>query len=349
MPASRRNTRRSQAAAAVKEEVVTETVTQDEDVPMTEIKEEDQSDNDNNTEDSQVEGTVPPAADDNKDDSTAKKPWPHRVKEGLVQKVPKDVAKRRRNFRLKKMIIPKNPVMILNELLGRTVQFEVADPLHQGPNFYFMARTVYDDQEFIGNGPSKTIAKNIAAETVLQYITTQTCSRQEAAGGGDEDKPHTFETETPWTALASLAMFKLFNDWQSQGYNLPAELIRNSACSSWQTGDRPQHESWSQGAVSDHPVEKKQKPKKEKMEKPKVEKALPDNPLERHPVQLLNEMKGPLEYEETGREGVPPNCIFTMQVQIGEHTFSGQGRSKKDAKKVAAESALQNLYNLNYQ
>ena len=33
------------------------------------------------------------------------------------------------------------------------------------------------------------------------------------------------EEVTPWTALASLALFKLFNDWQAQGIHLPAELL----------------------------------------------------------------------------------------------------------------------------
>ena len=29
----------------------------------------------------------------------------------------------------------------------------------------------------------------------------------------------------PWTAIASLGLFKLFNDWQAQGIQLPAELM----------------------------------------------------------------------------------------------------------------------------
>ena len=32
--------------------------------------------------------------------------------------------------------------------------------------------------------------------------------------------------ETPWAQLASLALFKLFNDWQAQGYQVPTELLR---------------------------------------------------------------------------------------------------------------------------
>ena len=34
------------------------------------------------------------------------------------------------------------------------------------------------------------------------------------------------EDETPWAQLASLALFKLFNEWQSQGFQIPNELLR---------------------------------------------------------------------------------------------------------------------------
>merc|ERR1719295_1712981 len=50
-----------------------------------------------------------------------KKPsWLNRSKEGGIKKLPKEVIRRRRNFRLKKMLTPKAPIMVLNELLGQT-------------------------------------------------------------------------------------------------------------------------------------------------------------------------------------------------------------------------------------
>ena len=243
-------------------------------------------------------------AENGDDDSNKKKPWPLRLKEGGLKKVPKDVQKRRRNFRLKKLIVPKAPVMILHELLGATVQYEVADPIHQAgqlgamPNMpmLFLARTVYQDTEFVGKGPSKSIAKNICAEQVLQYIPTQSCSRpapaadmdtetaadtaDSDAGAGDAAKPNTFETDTPWSALASLAMFKLFNDWQSQGYNLPPELMKGVAA----PGPPPDVQT----AAA---VDKKPKLKKEKAEKTdKTEKTLPENYMSKHPVQVCSQI-----------------------------------------------------------
>lgn len=42
------------------------------------------------------------------------------------------------------------------------------------------------------------------------------------------------EDETPWLQLASLALFKLFNDWQAQGFIVPNELLRNDAAAATQ-------------------------------------------------------------------------------------------------------------------
>merc|ERR1719245_1672783 len=88
--------------------------------------------------------------------------------------------------------------------------------------------------------------------------------------------------------------------------------------------------------------------KQKKPAAPKHEKSLPERARRRHPVQLLNEMSGPLVYEQTGQTGVPPNCVFTMAVTVNGTTYSGQGKSKKEAKKAAAISAVAELYNVHY-
>jgi len=363
----KRSTRgaRASAAAEVAEletpEVKTEEVIQETDAEMNEVSEKAGGEDETN-------GISQENGDG--DDSTKKKPW-QRIKDGGVRKLPKDVLKRRKNFRLKKLIVPKAPVMILHELVGSTVQFDVTDPVppHM-PNMpmLFTAKTVYQDNEFLGKGPTKSIAKNICAEQVLQFITTQSCQsgnktekmeteateeengEEQTEANGDTKNANAFETETPWSSLASLAMFKLFNDWQAQGYHLPPELVRGSGMT---IAERPaQVGPGGPGAgpipvVGEKPAEKKQKPKKEKTDK--GEKTLPEDYLKKHPVQLLNEMKGPLEYEETKREGEPPSLIFTMSVKVGEAAYSGVGKSKKDAKKAAAQAALLATYNITFQ
>jgi len=298
-----------------------------------------------------------------------KKPsWLNRSKEGGIKKLPKEVIRRRRNFRLKKMLTPKAPIMVLNELLGQTkVIYEVSEPTPQvirtQPALY-TARTEYDNQTFTGLGPRKEIAKNICAEQVLQYITTKSCLGAKDDDGDDEEmegnqengdkaKRPEMESETPWVSLASLALFKLFNDWQAQGYQLPPGIFRGPSGSSLaNTNAAAISAKLAAGkalaAVNASQPPQAAAPKQKKPVTPKGEKSLPENPQTKHPVQLLNEMSGPLVYEQTGQTGVPPNCIFTMAVTVNGTTYSGQGKSKKEAKKAAAISAVAEIYCVHY-
>ena len=68
---------------------------------------------------------------------------------------------------------------------------------------------------------------SMEAFQVLQYITTKSCLGAKEEDGddeemdgnqenGDKSKRPEMESETPWVSLASLALFKLFNDWQAQ-------------------------------------------------------------------------------------------------------------------------------------
>ena len=53
--------------------------------------------------------------------------------------------------------------------------------------------------------------QNICCEQILQHIAFSSCTSSPAAEGEDGKVG---EESTPWTALASVALFKLFNDWQ---------------------------------------------------------------------------------------------------------------------------------------
>ena len=39
--------------------------------------------------------------------------------------------------------------------------------------------------------------------------------------------------------------------------------------------------------------------------------------------QLLNEMKGQLEWEEQGQEGTAPNCVFSLAVRAEDNLYTG--------------------------
>ena len=76
------------------------------------------------------------------------------------------VKKKRINFRLRKLIVPKAPLMVLNEMVG-AVNYQFVDnpPMPMmNPAMQmqmYTAQCWVDGQTFTGTGPSKQIAKNM--------------------------------------------------------------------------------------------------------------------------------------------------------------------------------------------
>lgn len=274
---------------------------------------------------------------DMEQENDQKKGFFARMKEGGVQKkVPKSVQKKRNNYRLRRLVAPKAPLTVLNEMVGAQdpVQYQFIENTGGAPAgvpTLFTAQASVYGEIYTGTGPSKAIAKNICAEQAIQAIVAKKCfekkmMKMEVEEEGEKPKQ---EDETPWASLASLALFKLFNDWQAQGYSLPEDLLK-----------QPQQQMGTgiktEGAQT---IEKRSQKVKE----------IPTNPTEKHPVQLLNELTGPLEYQLTGEEGDLPNGkVFTMTVEVQENQYSGKGKNKKEAKKSAAIEALAAVYKINY-
>ena len=90
------------------------------------------------------------------------------------------VKKKRANYRLRKMLSPKSPLMVVNEMVGSVtynfVDAPVGGGMAPGIPHLFTAQCIVDGQTFAGTGPSKQIAKNICAEHVIQYVVTKKCS-----------------------------------------------------------------------------------------------------------------------------------------------------------------------------
>jgi len=270
---------------------------------------------------------------DMNEENGQKKSFFARIKEGGVKKkVPKAVQKKRNNYRLRRLVAPKAPLTVLNELIGTTepVTYTFLDVEGVAPNMpqhMFTAMATVHGEKYQGIGPSKAIAKNICAEQVIQAIVAKKCAeKREMMDTGDENEKPKNEDETPWASLASLALFKLFNDWQAQGYVLPPDLNKAAP-----------------------PVATKPEGIKKEEKRPAKIKEIPENPTSKHPVQLLNEMNGPIEFELTGEAGEMPQAkVFTMSCTVQDKTYSGNGKSKKDAKKMAALAVLEDLYKITY-
>lgn len=271
-----------------------------------------------------------------------------RDRKGRGVKVNKRLKRLRLNQKLRKTLQPKNAIMVLNEM-KTGVHFTFPEQHTAIPNSLFVVHAEIDGKTYIGQGLSKPLARQNAAENALKSLLSEkiTAAAMKASTDSESEgtttnapivaptgedienkdsivkmETNTDETsemnEIPWSSLASFALYKLFLDWQNQGTVVPIP--------------RP---GLSPGKLK-------------KEVKVPVPKELPENPTSIHPVILLNRMLPGLTYYEISRIGNPPTTTFTLGVKTNGQEFTGSAKNKKDAKKLAAKAALLGLYNVNY-
>ncbi|XP_076385479.1 uncharacterized protein LOC100883280 isoform X2 [Megachile rotundata] len=266
-------------------------------------------------------------------------------------RVSKKLKRLRLNQRLRKTLQPKNAIMVLNEMKAG-VQFTFPETQGPMPNSLYLVHAELDGKTYVGQGLSKPLARQNAAENALKALLLEKMTaaslkaRIDAESDGQANQPtDTLNTskddsnednamavdtnidesnEIPWSSLASFALYKLFLEWHNQGTSVPVP--------------RPGLPSPVKGI------------KKEISQVPKapVQKELPPNATNIHPVMLLNQMRPGLTYVELNRSSNPPNTMFTLAVDIDGVEYTGTAKNKKDAKKIAAKSALLALYGLSY-
>ncbi|OAD58544.1 WW domain-binding protein 11 [Eufriesea mexicana] len=266
-------------------------------------------------------------------------------------RVNKRLKRLRLNQRLKKTLQPKNAIMVLNEMKPG-VQFTFPETQGPMPNSLYLVHAELDGKTYVGQGLSKPLARQNAAENALKALLLekmtaasmkaridaesdgQANQSSESSNTAKEDNNEEAVTpmdvsvdesdEIPWSSLASFALYKLFLEWHNQGTSVPVP--------------RPGLPSPAKGM----------KREISHVQKTPVQKELPPNATNIHPVMLLNQMRPGLTYVELNRVGNPPNTMFTLAVDIDDVEYTGTAKNKKDAKKIAAKSALLALYGLNY-
>ncbi|XP_059488169.1 double-stranded RNA-specific editase 1-like [Neocloeon triangulifer] len=277
------------------------------------------------------------------------KKWMLKKKDPLF-KVSKKVRRKRMNARLRRLLQPKNAIMVLNEM-SESVKFTFHDPINPASTLFAVTVEV-DGHVFTGQGLSKPAAKQAAAENALRNLLMEKMAQSESGAGESEEmnikeeenkanisdvppgeepplldqegrpvngQPPQPEDDVPWGSLASFALYKLFNEWQSQGVNVNFKPASKPAAGQTETRAAPA------------PMKK-----------------LPDNPTDRHPVMLLNQLRPNAVFEDAGSQGVPPNIMFTVSVTVDSASYQGIGKNKKDAKKEAAKQALATIFDVHY-
>merc|ERR1712083_350464 len=89
-----------------------------------------------------------------------------------------------------------------------------------------------------------------------------------------------------------------------------------------------------------------------KQKAPTPMKIMPKNPTDHHPVSLLPMLYGKVNYKDMGEKGDGIMKMFITSAEIdvksGAQTFTGEARTKKEAKKNCAMKALKAKYGVVY-
>lgn len=268
---------------------------------------------------------------------TPDKPTWMKPKLAGVKKVTNRERRRRQNVTLRRLLAPKNALMVLNEMMpGEQLhnQFKVdaAKPANVYRNQHqpsFCADLKLDQQVYKGYGDNKLAARNAAAEQAIRDLILKRMSNME--------DPTASEEELPMIQLASFALHKLFSEWELEGHRVPQLRLQHVP-----------HQHQQDAVANIASVAHAPKPAEEKKEK--KPRLLPENARSMHPCTLLTYMKPGLSYQETGVEGdKPQNTKFTISVEVEGHTFSGTANNKKEARKNAAAEACKAVYGVVFQ
>lgn len=189
--------------------------------------------------------------------------------------------KLRQNRQLRKSMLPKNALMALNEVKG----INISDfTINSNPDGGFTAIVTVNSNQYEGKGQSKMAAKNLACEKALRdYIIAKmtpktkkiqkpaepiNAEQMEGIEGENSDAP---EDDVPMLNLASFAIYKLFAEWEREGYIVPEMHPSSNAVP-------PSGEQFPSPSSTVAPKEPK---------KPPVRTELPPNWETMHPATLL--------------------------------------------------------------
>nr|XP_036676054.1 double-stranded RNA-specific editase 1-like [Drosophila suzukii] len=248
--------------------------------------------------------------------------------------------KQRQNRQLRKSMLPKNALMALNEVKGVTISDFT---IESNPDGGFTAVVTVSAVQYEGKGLSKMSAKNAACEKAWRdfIIAKMTPKPNRTRNSNSENGPEPMETnedegdaqedDLPMLNLASFAIYKLFAEWEREGYVVPEMHPSASGAPS-------------AGGENVPPVPAVPKEPK----KPPVRTELPSGWETMHPATILCIMRPGLIYVDHGASGDKPNVLQHLGIVVDDQEFTASGRSKKIARRNVAVEVCNTLFGTNF-
>lgn len=254
------------------------------------------------------------------------------------------------NHNMKQLVAPKAPNRILNEMVGGGVKFEYTEnpPLPPGlmlgdvPNMHTLI-TEINGETSTGTGPTHEIAKNICSEHAIMGVVTKRYENMnnQSEKGLKSKEEMMLEDETVFE-LSSVAIFKMLNEWEARGYELPRCVEEVLYANTNQFLPVKQRVNWIRGSNLGFTTPLQGAGRKRTA-------PMPDQAIQeqKNPVAFLNEIRGNVQYNQLGSWGTGANLVFSIGVNIDGVQYSGTGPSKKEAKRNCARDVLAKLYRIN--
>jgi len=225
-------------------------------------------------------------------------------------------------------------------------------------------------ESFKGVGPGKELAKNIAAEDAVAAFISTKYGKMDEQTEMDDQTQLTFNST--WEGLCSLAIHKLFSEWNDQGMVLPEKFTSGCLLRHVEVPEARTKSAVQQGSVTIDPLMKNyaqmmtpfgylapSRPQplttlrnansKKLTKQPWNKTRTPDE--KKHPNLLLNEkLKGrEFEYEEesfgVGKHKYQ-NHNVTLRLDGFVTEYKGSASSKKEAKRQCAISVLKGMFDI---
>lgn len=237
-------------------------------------------------------------------------------------------------------------------MMGGGVKFEYTDnpPLPPGAEEVAEMHTLIttiDGDTSSGTGPSHEIAKNICSEHAIMGVVAR---RYDAINDMARKKLKSkeellLEDETPFE-LASIAIFKMLNEWESKGFQLPQDL-EDVLYTSHLYIPVKQRLGWIRGSNLGFSTPIQGGPASFANNRKRPMRMPNDAVLEqKNPVAFINEIRGVVEYVDLGTWGQGMAETYTVGANIDGVPYSGTASSRKDAKKNCAIDILTRLYRI---
>lgn len=286
--------------------------------------------------------------------------------EWQLKKVDPVLKRLRQNARVKRVVKPRNAIMVLNEI-NPDIVYKI-DEVATDKTSIYRVHFEWNGKKYSGEGFSKSYAKQAACENALKALLMDKIAQEQETDksekmdteGEQPDKRTPPTDDFPWGKLAGFALQKLLDSVNSQGIEnqafTPSPVLGGPYGGHLTFGQNPNHISFSNFSGGyPHPQQRYQQqrpPLYQQGQPPKPQitprKNFPTNYLEFNPVSLFNQTWPHADPVFDTNVDAGGKIGHTAVLKLEGFQFTAAGPSKKVVKTHIAKAVISTLKGVKY-